>query len=393
MVRQEKTGLSARRETWLALCRESWQMSCHFGRKSCHTVSMKSRPPPTKTPIAATPMAFVRAMVTASHRAAHDPRYALLAAGISDRDLSKPEGRITAAQMRQLSEQLMRELDDEALGWFSRPLPWGSYGLLARASISAPNLGIAMKRWCRHHSLLTSDIRLEVQPIDPSNTAQTAIRLIETAPPPWLTGETREFCHVSLLRNLLGLSSWLIDSKLPVIAADFAYEPPTHANAYTILFKGHPSFNKPQTQVLIDSGYLALPIRRDEVALQKMLKNALELTVHAYRKDRLLVDRVKQAMRNHPHTLQNAQTLAKYLNLSERTLHRQLKAEGQSLQDIKNSIRLKSASLLLESTQRSIKQIAIQAGFKDEKSLSRSFKNLTGITPSEHRNLQRQSDY
>ena len=28
----------------------------------------------------------------------------------------------------------MQELDDEALGWFNRRLPWGSYGMLARAS-------------------------------------------------------------------------------------------------------------------------------------------------------------------------------------------------------------------------------------------------------------------
>lgn len=353
---------------------------------------MNSRPPPTKTPVAATPMAFVRAMISASNRVKHDPRNALLAAGISDRDLSKPDGRITAAQMEQLSGQLMRELDDEALGWFSDPLPWGSYGMLARASISAPNLGVAMKRWCRHHSLLTSDIRLEIKPVDPPNNTQTAIRLTEITPPPWLSGETREFCHVSLLRNLLGFSSWLIDSKLPVIATEFAYETPAHANAYTILFKGHTTFNQQQTQVLIDSGYLALPIRRDEVALQKMLKSALELTVHAYRKDRLLVDRVKQAMRNHPHTLQNAQNLADHLNLSERTLHRQLKAEGQSLQNIKNSVRLDGIRMLLESTQRPIKQIAMQSGFKDEKSLNRLFKNLTGITPTEHRKTERQRD-
>src|SRR3990167_346259 len=56
----------------------------------------------------------------------------------------------------------MRELDDEALGWFARPLPWGSYGMLARASLSAPTLGAALKRWCRHHGLLTPDVTLAV---------------------------------------------------------------------------------------------------------------------------------------------------------------------------------------------------------------------------------------
>ena len=39
-----------------------------------------------------------------------------------------------------LSAAAMQELDDESLGAFSRQLPWGSYGLLARASLTAPTL-------------------------------------------------------------------------------------------------------------------------------------------------------------------------------------------------------------------------------------------------------------
>jgi hypothetical protein len=65
--------------------------------------------------------------------------------------------------MEALSDAAMRELDDEALGWFERRLPWGSYGMLARASISAPQLGLALARWCRHHGLIAQDIQLAAQ--------------------------------------------------------------------------------------------------------------------------------------------------------------------------------------------------------------------------------------
>ena len=64
--------------------------------------------------------------------------------------------------MEVLSAAAMQELDDEALGAFSRRLPWGSYGMLARAALSSPDLGVALKRWCRYHALLTDDIRLEL---------------------------------------------------------------------------------------------------------------------------------------------------------------------------------------------------------------------------------------
>lgn len=54
--------------------------------------------------------------------------------------------------MEVLSATAMQELDDESLGAFRRKLPWGSYGMLARASLTSPDLAVALKRWCRHHA-------------------------------------------------------------------------------------------------------------------------------------------------------------------------------------------------------------------------------------------------
>ena len=67
-------------------------------------------------------------------------------AQITPQMLTDSKSRISAEQMECISGAAMQELDDEALGWFSRRLPWGSYGMLARASISAPTLGVAISR-------------------------------------------------------------------------------------------------------------------------------------------------------------------------------------------------------------------------------------------------------
>ncbi|MGB6395134.1 MAG: AraC family transcriptional regulator ligand-binding domain-containing protein, partial [Bradyrhizobium sp.] len=80
--------------------------------------------------IAATPVAFVRAMVLAYEKYEKDPGGALRQAQITPELLMLPNGRITASQMETISGLAMQELDDEALGWFSRRLPWGSYGML-----------------------------------------------------------------------------------------------------------------------------------------------------------------------------------------------------------------------------------------------------------------------
>jgi AraC-like DNA-binding protein len=328
-------------------------------------------------------MAFVRSMLAACERLGHGPCPALAAAQIAPAQVADTHARITAAQMERLSDQLMRELDDEALGWFTRRLPWGSYGMLARASISAPTLGVALKRWCRHHGLLAGDVQLALATTADAGTA--TVTLTEPAPAPWLVGELREFCHVSLLRNLLGLSSWLVDSRLPLLAVDLAYPAPAHADAYAVLFAGPCRFDQPHTRLHLDASCLALPLRRDEAALRHMLQRALPLTVHAYRKDRLLVRRVRQALATHPEASHSAEALAALLHTSARSLHRQLKDEGASLQALKDTVRRDRAQALLLRTQRPLKQVAQAVGFENEKSFIRAFKGWTGRTPADYR--------
>ena len=99
-----------------------------------------ARARPATIPAAATPMAFARALAGAYRRHGRSPDGALKLARITPAQLQKADGRITARQMELLSATAMQELDDEGLGAFGRRLPWGSYGMLARASLTAASL-------------------------------------------------------------------------------------------------------------------------------------------------------------------------------------------------------------------------------------------------------------
>jgi AraC-like DNA-binding protein len=320
-----------------------------------------------------TPMAFILAMVEAYHRRGMDPSGALAKAQIAPNLLNHPQTRVTALQMEWMSEAAMRELDDEALGWFRRRLPWGSYGMLVRASLTAPNLGVALQRWCRHHNLLTDDIHLQVS----HDKGTACIVLTERHD----LGSMREFCTVSVLRNALGVACWLTDSRIPLAATELHFAAPPHVDSYRVLFEGPTRFEAPVSRLCFDAGYLELPVRRDEAALQRMLQRALLLTVRPYRRDRLLVERVRQALSEQPEHSRNADDLAALLHLSPRTLHRQLQEEGATLQQLKDSVRREKATELLLRTPRPLKQIASEVGFQSEKSFIRAFKSWTGQTP------------
>lgn len=334
--------------------------------------------------IAVTPVAFVQAIVAAYYRYDKNPKPALDRARLTPEFLLNPANRVTGWQMQTLFGIAIRELDDEALGWFSRRLPWGSYGMLCRASLSSPTLAIALKRWCRHHRLLADDITLHFH-ID----AQAAAVTIKVERD---LGEMTEFCFATLFRYLLGYACWLINSRIPLLESCFPFPAPAHLSVYETLFPGPLRFAAPIAQLSFDPQYAALSVRRDDRALNKMLQHALPLTMFPYRRDRLLVQRVWELLKAQPDNGHTGESLARELHVSPRTLHRQLQEQGASLQALKDEVRQERAMELLHRTARPIKQIARAVGFGNEKSFSRAFKQWTGATPETFRENGRHID-
>ena len=76
-------------------------------------------------------------------------------------------------------------------------------------------------------------------------------------------------------------------------------------------------------------------------------------------------------------------------SVSPRTLHRQLKEEGATLQGLKDEVRQGRAIDLLHRTDRPIKQVAHGAGFGNDKSFIRAFRSWTGQSPAEFRRSAR----
>lgn len=249
--------------------------------------------------------------------------------------------------------------------------------MLCRASITAPTLGVALERWCRHHGLLTESLthRLEAD-------AEHARLLLGERRE---FGAMREFCLLTQLRNLHGFACWVVDSQLPLREAAFPFAAPPHREAYPLMFPGPIRFGAPEAGLEFDARYLKLPLRRDEAALRTMLQRALPLTVLQYRRDRLLVARVRELLRRDSAAGVNAATLAQQLHVSVRTLHRQLHDEGASLQALKDAARRDLASELLRRSRRSIKQVAQAAGFRSDKSFARAFAGWTGVSPRAYR--------
>jgi hypothetical protein len=102
---------------------------------------------------------------------------------------------------------------------------------------------------------------------------------------------------VHVLRNIHGLACWYVDSRIPLQAAHFRFRhrrmPMVYPDAVPGPVKHLPCADAGRAAVLTPlPGPAVAPRRR---ALRQMLQRALPLTVLQYRRDRLLVQRVRQA--------------------------------------------------------------------------------------------------
>ncbi|MEO7059346.1 MAG: GlxA family transcriptional regulator [Lapillicoccus sp.] len=91
-------------------------------------------------------------------------------------------------------------------------------------------------------------------------------------------------------------------------------------------------------------------------------------------------------LRDHLEDDLSVPALARQVNLSERHFTRVFKAElGITAADYVETVRLEAACRLLETTSRSIEQIARTCGFGTPETMNRSFRRRLNTTPGEHR--------
>ncbi len=279
--------------------------------------------------------------------------------------------------MESITKCAMQELDDEALGWYRHPMPYGTNAMLCRASLTSVNLGVAIKRWCNHHNLIVDDVHLQLS----SDGSKARFTVEKTTS----LGDFTEFCLISILRNIQGYSCWLIDSCILLDSAGFAFPEPLHRDAYDTIFDCVIEFGAATTYIEFDARYLSLGLRRDDAALRLMLERPLPLVVLRYRHDRLLTQRVRDLIRENTARPLTADSIAYALGTSVRGLYRCLANEGTSLQSLKDEVRCKLAIGLLRQTQRPISQISNAVGFSSQSSFERAFKRWTGASPTEYR--------
>ena len=330
------------------------------------------RHPPVTVPIA-----FVHGMLSGVTARGMPVGGFLLEAGIAPQLLEQRGARVTADQYVTLLRLLIERLDDDALGFLSRPFKRGSFALVARSAIGAPTLEVAMRRVARTFQLLQDDVVLK--PLRDGPLAGWALVFGDhVARPP-------AFLHELLLRVLWRLLAWLAGGQLSARRFDFAFPSPAYAGGYGKIFPATLGFERSHSAFWFDASRLPSPVRRDEAALRAFLADAQDYVVVPRRGDDVFSARVRTHLQQMLPDWPDLTATAATLHMSTATVQRHLAVEGTSFQALKDELRRDLAIVRLNTSSVALASLASELGFADSAAFQRAFKSWTGSAPGAYR--------
>jgi AraC-like DNA-binding protein len=332
--------------------------------------------PPTTIPIA-----FVQGMLSGvrarGEAAPIDIDAVLEDAGIAPALLEETGARVTAEQYVALFALLMERLDDEALCFLTRRLRCGSFALMARTTLGAPTLEVALHRVAHAFGLLQDDVSLVV--LHEGQLAGFGLRFNNPAL------AHQNFLHELMLRVHWRLFAWLHGGRLAARRFDFGFALPPYAEGYAKVFPAPLQFGQPCSAVWFDGSALATPLHRDMQAINAFLSAGPANVILPRLAEQPVSARVRSVLQQNRPAWADLATAAKRLNMSVSTLQRHLATEGTSFQSLKDQLRRDIAIVRLNTSTVPLAALADDLGFADSAAFQRAFKTWTGGAPGSYR--------
>lgn len=322
-------------------------------------------------------IAFVQGMLEGVQAKGMAPEPLLIEAGIDTALLHEPSARVTGEQYVALYRVLNQRTNDDGLGFFSRVLRRGSFSLMLRSGLGAPNLEIGMRRIARTSGLLQDDV--EILTLHEGDLAGWGFRFVQG------TADQPRFLHELLLRIHWRIAAWLIADRLPAARFDLAFECPPYAGSYRNVLSGPLRFEQPLSAFWVDAKALKKPIRRGEAALSNFIANIQLNVILPRRRDADTSDRVRLHLQHTMPLWPDLANTAHALHISVSTLQRQLAQEQTSFQALKDELRRDTAIERLSTSEVQLATLANELGFSDSAAFQRAFKSWTGSPPGAYR--------
>ncbi|MBE1301397.1 MAG: helix-turn-helix domain-containing protein [Alteromonadaceae bacterium] len=187
-----------------------------------------------------------------------------------------------------------------------------------------------------------------------------------------------------LLRAFLG-------SYFKPIRVEMSHSPLSEKRSYNAHFGVETRFNQERDAIVMQGGFMDLPIRQEKVGTRQTHDLAKQTTRHYLESLRgqfqddivgQVATLLQQTMGSNESSIDN---IAQLLHLNRRTLQRKLQAKGVIFRELFNETRHKKAKWYLTSSRMDITLMSSVLGYNDVSNFSRAFKKIEGISPQKWR--------
>lgn len=248
------------------------------------------------------------------------------------------------------------------------------YGLYGYALISSATLREALLFSMKYHLMATPTVRMSLLVNEEEGISVFRMEdLIKIDSLYQFNLELQFGLVFSLFKEMAGPDFRFIEvcAKFPKVE---------HADTYAELFECNISFNQPYNDLRFDSDWLDKPLLRANSITAQITKELCDKDLIEMQLKEGLAGDVYRVITSNIRGFGQEEDVARYLNISSRTLRRKLSAEDTSFQKILNDARTKMAIEYLENSNFSIEEIAERLGFSDATNFRHAFKKWTGRT-------------
>jgi AraC-like DNA-binding protein len=270
-------------------------------------------------------------------------------------------------------------LQDDLLGFTSRPVRPGTTAMLVELALGFETLGAGIQQALRFARLVLYDLDISLE----NSGDDVILRVHMTRPDLDPDHFLEDYWLTYLHRNF----SWMVGRLIPLKRVELSATEPPGPSRQSWQLRGDWQPGAHGSAVVFNRRHLSLPILRTRRDWEQLMSAARtgdvewpDDDIHYATQVRVLIHHALQ----HQQPLPTLEQVAGTLHLTAQTLRRHLQREGHGFQNLLNQMRRDTAIDKLSVQQLSVGEVAAQLGFSEPRSFSRAFKEWTGKSPSDY---------